>query len=230
MGYRLLQRLKQALTMVGARMPPQQLHLASMVANYLRLGRWYRLNGYRVERREADRTGVFDVVAARVRDRQVAYLEFGVFQGASMRYWSRALANPASHLHGFDSFEGLPEDWDDGPNPKGKFSVGGAVPQIDDPRVRFFKGWFDQTLPAYQVPPHEVLVVTLDADLYSSTIYVLRQLRAYIVPGTFIYLDDMARPDHEPRALSDFLGEAGLRLRLVAADRSLNAAFFECVP
>jgi hypothetical protein len=229
MGNRILQRFKQLLTVIGARLSSGQLHQLSMVVNYLRLGRWYAQNGFDTHRRVPDRWAVFAVVADRVRDREVAYLEFGVFQGASMRYWSRALTNPKSHLHGFDSFEGLPEDWDDGPNPKGTFSVGGTIPDIADDRVRFFKGWFDKVLPTHQMPPHQVLVITLDADLYSSTLFVLRELRPYIVPGTCIYLDDMARPDHEPRALKDFLVESGLRVRLLAADYSLNAAFFECV-
>jgi hypothetical protein len=229
MGNTVLQRFKQLLTVIGARMSSQQLHHAEMVVNYLRLGWWYAINRFAVERRLPDRTAVFDAVADRVRDRQVAYLEFGVFKGDSIRYWSGALKHPGARLHGFDSFEGLPEDWDDGPNPKGTFSVGGAVPQIADPRVEFFKGWFDQTLPSYTPPPHETLVITLDADLYSSTIYVLRHLRPFIVPGTFVYLDDMARPDHEPRAFKDFIVESGLAFRLIAADYSMNAAFFECV-
>ena len=33
-----------------------------------------------------------------------------------------------------------------------------------------------------------------DADLYSSTIYVLRRLRDYIVPGTYLYFDNMSQP------------------------------------
>ena len=39
------------------------------------------------------------------------------------------------------------------------------MPVINDPRVKFFKGWFDQTLTTYSVLPHDVLVVNLDADL-----------------------------------------------------------------
>src|ERR1017187_1233263 len=61
-----------------------------------------------------------------------------------------------------------------------------AIPQIDDNRVEFFKGWFE-TLPKYRCPPHEVLVINLDADLYSPTISVLRALQINIVPGTYIY-------------------------------------------
>jgi hypothetical protein len=159
--------------------------------------------------------------------KKVLYLEFGVYRGASMRYWSNALKHPKAQLHGFDSFEGLPEDWCYSRG-KGAFNVGGQVPKMDDPRVRLFKGWFQETLPSYQPPEHEVLVVNMDADLYSSTIYVLRRLRPHIRPGTFLYFDDMGQPEHEPKALFEFLNEGGLALRVVCADYSLNNIFFEC--
>jgi O-methyltransferase len=71
--------------------------------------------------------------------------------------------------------------------------------------------------------------VTLDADLYSSTIFVLNQLRSWIRPGTFLYFDDLSRPEHEPKAFDEFIRESGLRFQAVAADRSLNNAVFECV-
>jgi hypothetical protein len=147
-----------------------------------------------------------------------------------MRWWSRALRHPESRLHGFDSFEGLPEDFDvAGGYPKGRFSTGGVPPQIDDLRVEFFQGWFEDTLPSYDLPDHDVLVITLDADLYSSTIFVLNRLRDAIRPGTFVYFDDLSRPDHEPKAFDEFMRESGLRFRPVVADRSLNNAAFECV-
>jgi len=184
--------------------------------------------GYRLPMRVNTRAEVFDVVGAAVRDDLVLYLEFGVFEGASMRHWSTALKNPASLLHGFDSFVGLPEDFDF-KHPKGYFDVDGSFPDIDDERITYFKGWFEDTLPAYEVPDHDVLVVNLDADLYSSTSLVLEYLLPHIVAGTFIYFDDFSRPDHEPRAFHEFTAKSGLRFEPVVADRSLNYVFFQCV-
>jgi O-methyltransferase len=230
MGIR-LRLFKRLLTIVGATLSAHTLHQLQMVVNYMKLGRWMAENDFRVERRVPDRYAVFGAVAEQVRDKQVLYLEFGVYTGTSMRYWSRALKRPESRLHGFDSFEGLPEDFDldGGPYPKGAFDRRGEIPLIDDSRVQFFKGWFSEVLPTYQLPKHEVLVIVLDADLYSSTVYVLRYLRPFITPGTFIYFDDMSRPDHEPRAFKDFMKESERRFRLISADYSLNYSFFECV-
>ena len=112
---------------------------------------------------------------------------------------------------------------------KGALDVGGRVPNIHDQRVKFFKGWFDEVLPTYQFPFHDVLVVTLDADLYSSTIYVLRYLRPHIKVGTYIFFDNMSRPEHEPRAFREFIEESGLTFKLVATEYALNRSFFECI-
>jgi hypothetical protein len=224
-----LRIFKAVLTYIGARLSDPMLHRFQMVVNYMKLGRWMADHGYSVRKRVRHRTEVFDAVAQRIRDKRVLYLEFGVFQGASMRYWSQALTHSGARLHGFDSFEGLPEDFDvRGPNVKGTFSTGGVMPKIDDPRVEFFKGWFEDSLPGYVVPAHDVLVICLDADLYSSTIFVLRHMKDWIKPGTFIYFDDMSRPDHEPRALAQFLTESGKVFTPVAADYTLNTVFFEC--
>ena len=72
---------------------------------------------------------------------RVLYLEFGVFDGRATHVTGqKLLRHPESHLHGFDSFEGLPESWAGMDRGKGYFSTNGVIPQIDDARVRFFKG------------------------------------------------------------------------------------------
>lgn len=211
-------------------MSAHRLWQCQMVVNYMKLGRWLSENGFNVTKRVRDRSKVFDSVIKQIFDKKVLYLEFGVNKGASIRYWSKSLKHPETMLHGFDSFEGLPEDFDiDGPIVMSTHDNKGQIPQIDDPRVTFFKGWFDEVLPTYQLPEYEVLVIMLDADLYSSTKCVLNHLRPHIKPGTFVYFDELSRLEHEPRALSEFIKESGLRFRLVSVEQSLNRAFFECV-
>ena len=226
----ILRYLKHALTLTGSRLSDHKLHQLQMVLNYMRLGAWWSQYGFDFRHRVRDRDAVFSAVASQVGTDKVLYLEFGVFQGASMRFWSSELKHPETRLHGFDSFEGLPEDFDvNGPHPKGRFNVQGRVPEIDDSRVSFYRGWFDQVLPTYSPPPHDVLIINMDADLYSSTIYVLRHLCSHIKPGTYIYFDDLSRPEHEPRAFGEFMKESGIKFRLICADQSLNNAFFQCI-
>lgn len=219
-------RLKQLTTVTGSLLPPGLTTQVSAFARYLALGNELDRLGFTFPSRVGTREEVFRTVAEIVGGRKVLYMEFGVYMGNSMRYWSRELKNPASHLHGFDSFEGLPvagASWK-----KGQFNVQGQVPVIDDSRVRFFKGWFDATLPGYSAPEHDVLVLVLDADLYSSTACVLNHLRPLINSGSFIYFDELDQVDHELRAFREFIEESGAVFRPVCADRSLAHAFFQC--
>jgi hypothetical protein len=222
-----LRIFKQFLTILGERLPRKYVGRMQGVLNFVLIGRWMREHGFDVSTRVTRREDVWASVASQVRDRQVLYLEFGVYRGDATRYWAGALKNPASILHGFDSFEGLPQEA--GPWTGGQFDTGGAMPVVDDPRVRFFKGWFDQVLPTYTVPPHDVLVLNMDADLYSSTRCVFRCLGPYIKPGTFIYFDEINHLAHEARAFDEFMSESGRTFRAVAADKTLTMAAFECV-
>ena len=214
--------------LLGARLSRSQLYALQAALNALKLGRWMRDHGFHFDRTFPGKWEVFDLVISRVQDQRVLYLEFGVFKGRTTRYWSARLRHPDARLHGFDSFEGLPEEWAD--YPKGKiFNAAGLIPVIADPRVQFFKGWFDQVLPTYVVPEHDLLILILDADLYSSTMCVLRHLRPHIRPGTLIYFDEMNHVDHEPRAFDEFMEETSLKFRPICADKTLSFAFFECV-
>lgn len=226
----LLGYFKYFLTLIGSRLSPECLHQIQMIVNYMRCGRWMSKHGFHFDRRVHNRDAVFDSVANQVRDKRVLYLEFGVFQGESMRYWSRVLKHSQANLHGFDSFEGLPEDFDiDGPYNKGTFNVESKIPTIDDSRVKFFKGWFDQTLPHYTIPENDVLVLMMDADLYSSTIYVLHYFRDIIKPGAFIFFDEMSRPEHEPKAFDEFMRETGKKFKPICSDLGMNRCFFQCM-
>ena len=217
--------LKSALTRVGERCSPRTIHRLNAVVNYLEVGRWMRAHGFATGPRLDTREQIFEVIAADVADAHVLYLEFGVFEGASMRTWSRLLRNDRSHLHGFDSFEGLPEGWSLRED-RGHFSTGGEPPRIDDLRVRFFAGWFEDTLPAYEPPPHERLVVNVDADLYGSAALVLSTIEPLLEPGAYLYFDEFNDRTHELRAFDEFLERTGMAFSVVAASRELAHVAF----
>jgi hypothetical protein len=189
-------------------------------------GRWLRehsLYPFRASFPERDR--IFDLIARETNNKVVLYLEFGVFEGYSIRYMSKILANPASMLHGFDSFEGLPETWKDD-HLRGRFAMGGQPPHIPDERVKFFKGWFNETLPNYSIPPHEELVINIDCDLYSSTKYVLDQLKDSIRVGTWLYFDEFGSWDHEGRAFRELVETAQMKFEPVAESAAIWSAVF----
>lgn len=222
------QLVKKILARAGSRLSARALHRLNAAISYIETGHW--LGHQRLfPRVRVDRTPqLFDLIIEQVANQDVLYLEFGVFRGDSMRYWSRRLRNPQAKLHGFDSFEGLPEAWNID-SPQGHFSTNGAVPVIEDSRVKFFKGWFSDTLPGYKVPPHDRLVLDMDADLYSSTIYVLRTLEPFIAPGTYIYFDEFADRQNELRAFSEFVVDTKMRFELLGANRDNSKVVFRRV-
>ena len=210
---------------MGSNVSSRSLYNLDAALNYLAVGRWMREHRFDVSRRSRRREEIFDLVGERISDRQVLYLEFGVWKGAATRYWSKLLRNPRSNLHGFDSFEGLPENWTID-MPRGYFSVDGRVPELDDPRVQFFKGWFDDTLASYRPPSHEVLVALIDADLYSSTKCVLNFLGGVLAPGSYLYFDDFNHRNDELRAFDEFVNRTGLSFSVVGATRVLSEVMF----
>jgi O-methyltransferase len=223
---RVLGVAKQGLTRAGAVCSLPMLLRLNSVLNYLWVGHWLKSRGFRVPRLVDSREQVFGIAADDIRDREVLYLEFGVHRGESLKIWSRLLRNSKSNLHGFDSFDGLPESWDLRLE-KGHFALNGALPVKDDSRVSFFKGWFSETLPEYVLPPHERLFVNFDADLYSSTRTALDFLKPHIPVGTYLYFDEFQAREHESKAFDEFLSETGWTFQVVAASRGLTHVLFQ---
>lgn len=138
-------------------------------------------------------------------DGAIDYLEFGVWEGESIRWWVGNNQDPQSTFFGFDSFEGLPVNW--GGMPQGSFSTGGKIPDISDPRCHFVKGWFQDTFPGWfkERTFDRRLVINLDADLYGSTLLVLVPLLPHLKTGDIVIFDELHSFMHEFRAFVDAL-------------------------
>ena len=125
-----------------------------------------------------------------ITDEEIDFLEFGVAKGNSFRWWIDNVKNKNASFFGFDTFTGLPEDW--GPFKKGDMSNGNTTPKINDSRHKFYQGLFQQTLykflDSYQIKKRKI--IHLDADLYSSTLFVLTSLSPYLRKGDIIIFDE----------------------------------------
>jgi hypothetical protein len=140
-------------------------------------------------------------------------LEFGVYTGDSVRRMRACLPDDVE-VFGFDSFQGLPEDWRDahgrlaGVCARGFFSTGGAVPDV--PGVTFLAGWFEDTIPKYKTQAQPIGLLHVDCDLYSSTRTVLHGIGHLLVPGSIVVFDewiynhDPRCDDHEQRAFYEW--------------------------
>jgi len=221
--------LSYLLARIGEQASAHTIQKLNAALDCLEVGRWLHAHGYKITRPFRRREQLFDIVGAQLGELATLYMEFGVWEGAATRYWSKLLRNPKSVLHGFDSFEGLPEDWNVYCG-QGSFSTGGNVPHIDDTRVQFFKGWFEQTLPKYKWPAHDALVLNFDADLYSSTIFVLNALQEHILPGTYVYFDEFQNRWHELRAFDEFIKRTGMSFSLVGLTYDMRNVLFQRKP
>lgn len=219
---------KAALGYLGARFSSRTIHQLNAAISYLETGRWLREKSLYPQVRVSSNTGLFDLIINRISSELLLYLEFGVFEGNSMRYWSNHVKHPKAILHGFDSFEGLPEEWNID-SPKGHFSTDGNIPDIPDPRVTLYKGWFEESLPKYIPPSHERLVVNMDADLYSSTRYVLNFLHPYFAVGSYIYFDEFADRFNELKAFAEFAEATAWKFDLVGVNQVLSKVVFQRV-
>jgi predicted O-methyltransferase YrrM len=154
------------------------------------------------------------------------YLEFGVFTGGTIRYLAKELEKAGRRdvlIHGFDSFEGLPEAWSGFSLGRLAFSVNGKLPRVPN-SVRLHKGWFSSTIPAWQEQMSgPVAFMHIDCDLYSSTVDVLEGLRERLQPGTVIVFDEYFNyPNwerHEFRAWQEFVSRHGVTYEYLAFAR-----------
>ena len=161
--------------------------------------------------------------------------EFGVYSGMSLEKISSVF--DAQPVYGFDSFEGLPEEWLMNAQGMGwgksEFALN-ALPAVRDNTV-LVKGWFDQSLPNWiELHQGPMKFINIDCDLYSSTKTVLTLLNSQIVPGTVIQFDELycwGNPsdyefweEHEYKALKEWLEEFDREVEILHRSRYFQAA------
>ncbi|MEO9965990.1 MAG: class I SAM-dependent methyltransferase [Reichenbachiella sp.] len=120
-------------------------------------------------------------------------LEFGVFKGDSINYFSQLLTKnmDSRRVTGFDSFEGLSEDWSGTDMVKFTFDQSGKMPIVND-NVELIKGWVDETVPDFmQNTEDKIAFMHLDVDTYTPTKTILLHTVDQLEPGTIIIFDEL---------------------------------------
>jgi O-methyltransferase len=163
---------------------------------------------------------LYDYINAElIGNKPLSYLEFGVFKGASFKYWASINKNNDSEFVGFDTFTGLPEEWWNLSVTvrKNHFDTNGKTPEMNDARCRFVKGMFQDTLDDFLTTyhPKEKLVVHNDSDLYSSTLFTLTKLHPWLKPGSVVIFDEFSSVLHEMRALNDFAASYLFKYKII---------------
>jgi hypothetical protein len=138
------------------------------------------------------------------------YCEFGVYSGSTINFIASRIPKT---IYGFDSFEGLPEDWQPGVE-KGTFQMK-KLPRVRK-NVKLLKGWFNKSVPAFALEHREnCSFLHIDCDLYSSTKTVFDVLGDRIVKGTVLVFDEFFNypgwREGEFRAFQEFVSARSLQ-------------------
>jgi hypothetical protein len=147
----------------------------------------------------------------KIKNENSLWLEFGIYSASTINYFSKFTSN---NVYGFDSFEGLPENWIDNNNNiilnKGSFSLNGNLPEVNN-NVVLIKGLFQDTLDNFILNHNDkkISFVHIDCDIYSSTKFVLEKLHPYLDENCVFVFDELVNVPNdscnELKALNEFI-------------------------
>jgi hypothetical protein len=193
------------------------------IAYWVQFSRWCKTHptpGANNRRKENGRNWLYrSVIEHEALDkRPIRYLEFGVYRGDSLRLWLDGISNPDSRFVGFDTFTGLPERWRP-TEPAGHFNANGAIPDIKDPRCGFEVGLFQDSLPPFvaRTDLSVRLVINLDADMFTSTLFVLTTMAPHLKSGDLVFFDEFSCPLDEFRAFEAFARSFRVNYEVIGA-------------
>jgi hypothetical protein len=134
-------------------------------------------------------------------------LEFGVRKGKTTKEIAKRINSRI--CHGFDSFEGLPEDWSGQQYAKGAYNENGKIPKLPK-NTKIHKGWFKDTVPKFsKTTTQKIAFIHFDCDLYSSTKTIFDHLGNRIEKDTILIFDEYFNypnwQQHEYKAFQEFV-------------------------
>lgn len=141
--------------------------------------------------------------------RHGTWVEFGVWVGSTLQRITAERGN--AKVYGFDSFQGLPEAWENRQN-KGAFALQQSeIPVIPD--AKLIVGWFQDTLPNWK-PAEPITFAHIDCDIYSAASCALTHILPMLADGAIIVFDELFNypgfEEHEMKALYEAY-QKGLR-------------------
>ncbi|MFZ4398568.1 MAG: class I SAM-dependent methyltransferase [Bacteroidales bacterium] len=198
-----------------------------MMSNTLSLTKWIAQQDktnifndfYSLKRDHAKRYNLYQYVIDKLslKEESIDYFEFGVCAGESIKWWVANTLNKDNRFYGFDTFEGLPEDW--GTFRKGDMNAN--IPIIEDTRVQFIQGLFQDSVPEFlsdfPINNGKRKIIHMDADLFSSTLFALSSMYPYLRKGDILFFDEFNVPNHEFFAFKCFCDSYYVKTKLIGA-------------
>lgn len=135
-----------------------------------------------------DKIKVFAILKALEIKKEGLYLEFGVHKGKSINFLSKLIKDKI--IYGFDSFEGLKEDWKGTQATKGTFNLNGKIPSLNK-NILPIKGWIQDTLPIFLKRSENINFVHIDVDTYNTSNFILKTIKPFLNNGAIILFDEL---------------------------------------
>jgi hypothetical protein len=177
-------------------------------------------------RKGRDRFDVLSIAAEQTHSLPGMVMEFGVFQGVTLRHLAKSIS-PGRRVTGFDTFEGLPDDWGD-LLAKGTFAT--SMPSLEGlVNVALEVGRIEDTLPKY-LSQHRPMIslVHSDCPYYEINVFILEHVLPCMPPGSVVVFDEYyGYPSYEMyefRAWSEIRRRLNLKTSPIAYS-SRSAAF-----
>jgi hypothetical protein len=120
------------------------------------------------------------------------FLEFGVYNGESINYFSNILKRYNKKIYGFDSFYGLEEDWITTEYHEiATFSLKGKIPKVND-NVFIIQGKVQDTFEDFIIKnkSSKISFMHLDMDTYLPTKFILEKAKPLLTKGSVILFDE----------------------------------------
>ena len=113
-----------------------------------------------------------------IKNEAIDYLEFGVYEGGSIIDWSKINTNEKSRFFAFD-----------------KFPPKYPIPKIDDQRVHFVKGLFQDSLREFlkDFEPKSRVVIFINLDKNYDTLFCLSQLDSILNENCLVMFDQFSK-------------------------------------
>lgn len=138
------------------------------------------------------------------------FLEFGVFKGESINFFAEILEKLKFNIYGFDSFEGLEEDWNMNEyNPIGTFSLNKKKPKVKK-NVILIEGKVQVTLDSFleKNKDKKIIFAHLDMDTYLPTKFTLKKIKSFLTKGSVLLFDQFyAYPNWKEHEYKAFIEE-----------------------
>tara|TARA_Y100000590_G_C15531882_1_gene943507 strand:+ start:53 stop:757 length:705 start_codon:yes stop_codon:yes gene_type:complete len=141
------------------------------------------------------------------------FLEFGVYKGDSINLFGDFLLQHGKEIYGFDSFEGLEEEWNmNDYNPIGRFSLNKKSPKVLK-NVTLIKGKVQNTLENFlkDKKDKKIIFAHMDMDTYTPTKYAINKIKPFLQKGSVILFDEFyGFPNwqlHEYKAFTEVFNE-----------------------